>query len=92
MEWFKMDSAWTWNFISRNPHPFGLAVTRSAIFYTDLNTHRLHSFMKSDNTTIFDLELDLGSLYSILVIDKNQDCTYNIFNYYTTTSLLHCSL
>ena len=61
-------------FICRNPHPFGLTLSRDVIFYTDLNTYRLHAIMKSNLSAIYDLELDIGSLYDVLVIDKDQKC------------------
>ena len=63
-------------FIFRNPHPFGLAVTRDAIFYTDLNTHKLHGILMSDTSMIYDVDLDLGSLYDGLVLDKDYKCRY----------------
>ena len=51
---------------------------RDAVFYTDLNTHRLHGIILSETSTIYDIDLDLGSLFDVLVIDKDQKCRYRM--------------
>ena len=63
--------------IYRNPHPYGLVVTGTSIFFTDMNTKNVHHIEKSDITKVKHIQLDVGLLFSL---DDMQSSDHGIIN------------
>ncbi|KAL4219429.1 Low-density lipoprotein receptor-related protein 1B [Mactra antiquata] len=49
-----------------NVHPYSLAVLDDRIYFTDWNTRQLHYIQGTNTSFVVDIELDAGTLYSIV--------------------------